>query len=116
MISDPIVDMLSKNSDVGGNGDVVELSLVPPRTPPPLLSSLHNPHMCGGTTSSIGICSMNFTRRAVTRRDAARTPPSSYLGRGLMAGIEAVSSPSLIQKMDLMWWSLIQATIMMTSS
>ena len=42
-VSDPILNLLSANYDVGGDGDAVKIFPVPPRTLSLLLPSHHNP-------------------------------------------------------------------------
>ena len=107
-LSYPIVDMLSKTSDVGGDGDAVELSPIPPRTPPLLLPSPHNPRMFFGTTSERRWCSTTLKIHAVTSRVASRSPPLSYLWRVVVIGPEAASAPPISLQPDMLWSSLVR--------
>ena len=106
--------MLSINSDVGGNRDAFEISPNQPRTPPLLLPSCHNPHMCGDATSAIRQCSTTFTRRTITKRGSVSISLLSYIGIGLLAGPETTLAPLL--SLDLICRSLIQARMMITTS
>ena len=81
-----------------------------------LIPSCHNPQMCGDVTSAKRLRLINSTRRDIPRRSEAKSPLSSYLGRGLESGPEAASALPLCPQPEVIWRSLILATTMIKLS